>query len=532
MNQKIITSTSIVPGTISPPANPLEELTLAKQKELELIQQKVRLQYGLPHIYGWKFYKWAKAYWDSHNKITLISAANQISKSSTQIRKHIHWATAIQEWPKLWPTQPRQFWYLYPTRDVAHIEFKKKWEPEFMPREEFKDDKQYGWKQELYHNRIFAIHWNSGVSTYFKTYAQDVQDLQTGTVHRIDLDEETPEELMSELFMRLAATDGHMSGVFTPTIGQDYWAAAFEFGSPEERFKDAFKQQVSMYDCLTYADGTPSHWTVEKIERAKAACKTEADIQRRIYGKFVVSEGLKYPSFHPVKNRKPFHYLPKNWLYFAGVDIGGGGEAHASAIVILGVSPDYKQGRVVDGWMGSGEITTVSDVVRRYIELTKPYPYVRLFYDWASKDFHTIATDMGLNPEPAEKNHAIGEALLNTLFKNNMLMIYDSPQLNPLVFQLKNLKNSTPKGKAKDDFPDALRYACAKVPWNWDGLILNAPEAGPPKIITRQEQLDKDRRDFALGLAERGGLITADTEIEAWNSLFGYGREDEQADNP
>lgn len=496
------------------------DVVSAKNRELELLQEKIRLQTGLPHIYGWKFYEWARSYFETRNKISLLSAANQISKSSTQIRKHIHWATATDIWPQLWGNQPRQFWYLYPTRDVAHIEFRKKWEPEFMPRNEFKEDKQYGWKAEFYHNRIFAIHWNTGVSTYFKTYAQDVQDLQTGTVSRIDLDEEPLEEIMSELFMRLAATDGYMSAVFTPTMGQDYWSLAFEIGSKDERFKSAWKRQVSMYECLKYEDGSPSHWTVEKIERAKAACKSDADIQRRIYGKFVISEGLKYPSFHPQKNRKVGHHVPKDWSFWCGVDVGSGGDAHPAAIAIVAVSPDFKMGRVVDGWRGDGVITTAADVVKKCQEMIKPFPMCRVKYDWASADFNTIATDMGLQVEKAEKNHLIGEGVLNTLFKNNMLMIYDHEQLDPLVTELKNLKNSTAKGRAKDDFVDALRYACSSVPWNWDALVVREPKAKERELTQREKDI-KARRDFYNGDDGRDGLVTADDEIHAWNQLMG-----------
>ena len=496
------------------------DLIKTKRSELELLEEKIRLQEGLPHIYGWKFYKWARQYFESHNKICILMAGNQISKSSSQIRKNIHWATSPDLWPSLWPTQPRQFWYLYPTRDVAHIEFKKKWEPEFMPRNEFKDHPTYGWKHEYYHNRIFALHFNTGVSIYFKTYAQDVQDLQTGTVHFMSLDEEAPEEIMSELFMRLAATDGNLSAAFTPTLGQEYWTEAFEIGQPNERFKGGLKLNVSMYDCLHYEDGTPSHWTEEKIERAIAACKSEADVQRRIFGKPVVSEGLKYPSYSSRKNRKPHHPLPKNWFYYAGVDVGGGGDAHPAAITIVAVSPDYKMGRVVDGWRGDDIDTSTTDIARKLMEMIKPYDSVNIKYDWGSKDFYLTATAMGLHVEPAEKGHSIGEGTLNTLFKNGMLLIYDLPQLIPLDQELRNLRISTNKKNAKDDFVDSLRYAVTSVPWNWDALILRDP-IKPEKVLSPYERELAARRKFVVG-DEDDGLITIESEIEAWNELMNY----------
>jgi len=498
---------------------PLDNALNPKLEELQLLEQKLELQKNVPHLHGWKLYKWAQEYWDSKDKVQLICAANQISKSSTQIRKHIHWATAVDLWPKLWRTKPLQFWYLYPTRDVAHVEFMKKWVPEFLPRGEYRHDHPvYGWKPEIYHSRIFAIHWNSGVSTYFKTYSQDVQDLQTGTVYKLDLDEEPLEDLMPELFMRLAATDGYLSAVFTPTIGQEYWRAAIEEKGSYERFPTAFKRQVSMYDCLYYADGTKSPWTLEQIKRAENACKSPQEIEKRIYGKFTVAEGLKYPSFHRLRNRKPGHPLPKDWTVWCGVDPGSGGDNHPAAIALVGVSPDWKQARVFKGWRGDGQITTAGDVVQKVIEMTAGMDHVRILYDWGCRDFFTIATDMGLQVEPAEKSHMVGETMLNVLFKNQMLWVYDIPELDPLCIELATLKSSTQKTKAKDDFVDALRYACSKVPWNWESIRSDLVTPIQVKKTPRELEIEA-RRKILLGEPD-DGLVDIDEEIKAWNGLM------------
>lgn len=495
---------------------------------LKLLEQKVKYQELLPHLHGWKFYKWARDYFESLNKVTLICAANQISKSSTQIRKHIHWATNPSLWPSLWRTQPSMFWYCYPTRDVAHIEFEKKWEKEFLPKGEFRHDHPiYGWKKELYHNRIFAIHWNSGVSTYFKTYAQNVQDLQTGTVYRLDLDEEPPEELMSELSLRLASTDGYMSAVFTPTIGQEFWRQAIEERGSKERYPDAFKRQVSMYDCLTYADGSKSPWSLAQIRRAENSCKNQNEIDRRVHGKFVVAEGLKYGTFHKLHNRKPGHPVPKSWSIWFGVDIGSGGEDnHPSAITVVAVSPDWKEGRVVDGWRGDGEVTTAGDVVVRAQAMSRLYSSPVIKYDFGCRDFFTIATEAGLPVAPAEKNHIIGEHVLNVLFKNKMLWIYDYPQLDPLCTELSMLKNATPKRQAKDDFVDSLRYAVASIPWDWSS-ITEEPASTEPKLsaeeLRKQEEL-KNRRDWATEQEDK--LLSIEEELASYNELMGNGEGD------
>lgn len=501
---------------------------LEKLERLQLLEAKIHLQANLPHLHGWKLYQWAKDYWDSLEKIQLICAANQISKSSTQIRKHIHMATSIDEWPKWWRNTPRMFWYLYPTRDVAHVEWEKKWVPEFMPRNEFKDHPQYGWRQELFHNRIFAIHWNSGVSTYFKTYKQDVQDLQTGTVAKLDLDEECPEELMSELMMRLAATDGYLSAVFTPTLGQEYWRQAIEERGKYERFPGAFKRQVSMFDCLKYADGSNSPWTEEQITRAINSCKSPQEVERRVYGKFIVADGLKYPSFHRQKNTKPGHPIPKTWSHWVGVDPGSGGDNHPAAISIVAVSPDWRQGRVWKGWRGDGVVTTAGDCVTKTMEMIRGLDNVRVFYDWGCRDFFTIAQQAGLQVEAAEKSHAIGEPILNVLFKNQMLWIYDYPELDPLCLELSSLKSSTAKNKAKDDFIDSVRYAVTKVPWDWEAILgTKVIEAAAKPKLSNQAQAIQDRRDYWDGKQKEESLITIDQELDEWNTLMNdpYGME-------
>jgi len=80
-----------------------------KLEQYKLLQEKRKIQALLPHLYSWPWYPWARAFFESRNKINLLCAANQISKSSTQIRKCIHWATATELWPSLWKTTPRQF---------------------------------------------------------------------------------------------------------------------------------------------------------------------------------------------------------------------------------------------------------------------------------------------------------------------------------------------------------------------------------------------------------------------------------------
>lgn len=445
---------------------------------LKALERKKFLQEHLPHLYGWKWYPWAKSFFDctpDQNRDCMMVAANQISKSSTMIRKCIRMATDKERWKDWWPTNPNQFWYFYPTKDIATVEFDQKWIKEFLPRGEMKDDPVYGWTAEYVSKKIHALHFNSGVTVYFKSYEQGATLLQTSSVHAIFADEEMPQELYDEINVRRISpsVQGQFNTVFTATLGQPFWRETFEErGTRYERFPDAFKLNVSMYDCLTYDDGSPSPWTPEYIRQIERSCKSQAEILRRVYGRFVVDEDLKYQGFTREKNLVPKHKLPKGWLVYSGVDVGSGGRGHPAAIIFVATNKDFNKGRVFLGWRGDGIQTSAGDVLEKYKELRGTLKPVAQFYDWQSRDFLTMA-QRSSPPEPfqpANKSHQLGEQLMNSLFKNGMLKIYDDPELRKLVTELENLRSSTNKSSAKDDMIDALRYAITSIPWSFEHL--------------------------------------------------------------
>lgn len=488
-----------------------------KLEKLRLLEEKQALKEGLPHLHGYPFYRWAKLFFDSTNRYNFLCAANQISKSSTQIRKSIHWATEPKLWKKLWRrTRPFQFWYLYPTKEVATIEFEKKWTKEFLPSGKYKTHPQYGWRAEYRNKNIWAIHFNTGVTIYFKTYMTDVSALQTGTVHSVFCDEELPYDLYPELNMRIQAVEGYFHMVFTATLNQAEWFDTMEGKGKNEKFPHAFKQQISMFDCLEYEDGTPSPWTVERINQIINSCGTDAEVQRRVYGKFVSEKGLKYPSFSRTENVKPPMAIPKDWFWYSGVDIGGGGDGHPAAMVFIAVRPDYRYARVVKGWRGdSTQLTTSTDILEKYLELRGRQEMMGEFYDWQSKDFSIVADRNGVPLQKADKGHETGENLLNALFKNGMIDINDTPELKPLVDELSSLRNTTPKKHAKDDFIDALRYSTSRIPFDFSwitGEVLIKKEK--PLTIDEQRSQESQELDEVWGVQE---------EIDAMNELYEEG---------
>lgn len=501
---------------------------LARKRELVALKERqVQLREGLPFLYGWKWYSWARDFFESTSKLNFLCAANQISKSSTQIRKCIDWATNQEKWPRLWPhKRPIQFWYLYPTLAQANIEFLTKWQ-QFLPRGEFKDHPVYGWREEKKQGNIYAIHFNSGVHVFFKTYAQDEQALQTGTCDVIFCDEELPVELYDELVFRISASDGYFHMVFTATLGQEFWRLVMQPGErEEEKLPEAAKWVVSMYDCRTYEDGTPSHWTEEKIQQVKNRCKNSLEILKRVYGHFVRDdEGKKYPAFDVKRHMVPKHPVPANWVTYAGVDVGGGGRSHPGAVVFVKVSPDFRAGRVFLGWRGDGtHDTTAGDIYNQYRSLRDSHKLspVMKCYDWSSKDFKTISDRVGDAFIPADKDHERGEQIINTLFKNDMLFIFEDEELQKLAAELIALRKDQPKNKAKDDFCDALRYALTRIPWDWSAITGAMPDGyEPPKTPLNPIQQElADRRSHFEQEAHDRACEQIQAEIDEWNELF------------
>lgn len=505
---------SINAPTVRTPKTTTEELEVKIRKK-QLLEQKLELRENLPHLFGFKLYKWQREYIDSTAKMNLIVAGNQLGKSLCNILKLVRWATEPSLWPKLWKNRPIQFWYLLPTKDLVTTEFNTKWVPEVLPKGPYKDHPQYGWQAEFRNKHLWAIHFNTGVSIYMHTYEQDVHHLQAATVDAIFVDEEVPWELMPELLLRINARDGYFCSVMTPTRGQEMWRKCFEVSGDGEVFPEAFKQRVTMYDCRTFEDGSPSQWTEDRIRQTINRLGTQQEIDLRVHGRFVQTEGLILSAFRRERNLKPVTPKPDGWFWYAGVDIGGGQGGSLPGIAIIAVRPDFQFARVIHSWRGDpSKIYTASDILDKYLEMRGSQVMAGEYYDYASKDFGTWAIRAGIGFQPAEKSRDIGFPLLNTLFKNEMLIIDDTEENQDLVGEILNLRHNQNKRHAMDHVVDALRYGVTKIPFNLEGISGEKIILPTPKILT----ID----DHRLGKEEEfdSGLWSFDEEVDLWNEMI------------
>lgn len=391
----------------------------------------------LPHLHAFPLYKWSHDFIESDNKNQFLCAANQISKSSSLIRKAIHWATETDLWPKLWKHKPTTFWYLYPSKDMATTEFSEKWVKLFLPKKELKLHPKYGWEEKFQYGTIHHIEFNSGITLYFKSYEQSVTALQGTSVDFIGCDEECPVKYFPEINARRFATNGYFCNVFTATLGQKFWYDTIErVGHSDERFKSAFKRQVSMYDCLKYyksKEKTP--WTKKRIEEVIESCENESEVQRRVFGRFILDRNILYGSFDKAVNfvdKLPDLLTHERYL---SVYIG---KENMTGIVQFAVNPERTEVYLENYFQ---KVMNPVDLFLDVRILKKNKEVLGQYINESANDFIEISASAGEGFIPTKLSVDGTEKLVNSLFRTGSLKILSTlPSKDSLLFQLESMK--------------------------------------------------------------------------------------------
>lgn len=507
------------------------QLLQLKRKELEKIKKQKELESILPHLYV-PMYAWQRKIHESTNRVNLLTAANQIGKSSSLIRRAVANCTDQKRWERMWGknVKPRQFWYFYPDGATLEKEIETKWVPDWLPRGPMERDAQYGWKLTKKSSNYNAIHFNAGPIIYFQMYTKSVSNVQAGSIYELYADEELPMEFYDELMFRLTATSGIFTSGFTPTLNQLFWKQAMEGNKILPR---ALKMSVSMYECLKYEDGSPSRiMTMEKIREAEDKCKNETERQRRIYGKFVTESGRTYFGFEFDRNVVA-PYDIKGWYIYAAVDYGSGADLeavargrqaknHPAAIIFIAVRSDYRRGAIFKSWRGDNIKTTAGDVFNKYVELSKGMPIVQACYDSAAADFGTIADRNSVSFVKADKARGAGEDLVNTLFKHKMLDIFDDdPENLKLAGELSHIMITNQSGDAKkdDDLADANRYACMLIPWDLSAVKDQSAEELKDSEYKSRPMTEEEHQAMQIKMRRGEEVDGPKDQIDGWGEL-------------
>lgn len=473
---------------------------------------KAKFRSELPHLYGFKHFKWSREFWESTNRYTFLTMSNQSGKSIISIRKAIRMATDIDFQRRCFKTTASYGVYFYPALKLATREFKQKWVKEVLPRGDMKDDPKYGWTSEDKDGEIYAVHFKNGFTIYFFSYNQKVGDMQAMSPSFISADEEMPSNLWGEISARLMASKGLFSLVCTPTLGEELWRKVFELNF----MPNAKVIKATMYDTIKFEDGSAGLRTVAEIEDFKAKLPTPRDVAIRVYGKFAKAEGLVYPTFDIDRTIVPPLAEAQTWPCYAGIDIGSGGTGHPAAICFVAVRPDFKQARVVKSWCGnSSETTTSVDILRKYQQMKVGLHVIAAFYDYSSREFGLQALADNELVMPAEKSHDISESLLNVLFKHGMLLFEESDEALAMSGEIQTLKIGEKKQNAKDDRIDSLRYAVVRIPFDTSHVgaateVKKAVVKIDPNDRTQYQTENLNKNVFSDHIEQ---------EIEYWNSL-------------
>ena len=530
-------------------------------EELKMVHDHISrahiVDVDLPHRTR-KFYGWQKEFWDCKNTQMFLTAGNQVGKSEIQIRRDIERAGNKNLWKGLWETTPTHGWYMYPDKTTLDIEFNQKWVNLLPGRTHILDKRSdFYWRRfpRSDAKQIEAIEFGSGYTIYFFTYTKRPTTLQAQSVFQISTDEELPIKHYEELQFRLSATKGYFSMAFTATLGQELWRRTMQPEQfEEEQFPGAWKKSVSQYDCMYFDDGTPGIYTPEMIADNIRKCSSQAEVQRRVFGRFVVDSDRLVPTFDAKRHVIAKSPIPDGWQVRGAVDLGSGGaHGHPAAILFLATDPKPKptRGKFFLGWKGTaGYETTSGDVYERYARMRdgnslKP---IRQIYDYESAEFRIVASRHHDPFVKANKNRDEGIPLLNTLFQHDALEIMLDPELGKLISECTIAKPAKSKtSKTGDDLVDTARYLVMDVLWDLplilSGVCKKEKEVeqiravsekisqetaknmdNPEKIVEKEEDFrEKQRREQAEWYEKQrkeGGMYA--DEFEEINSNLGY----------
>ncbi len=513
------------------------EARLIEAQRKKLLEQRERYKAGLPFLYGHKWYFWQRQFFESRCAMRLMTVANQCGKSSVHQWDKINRATNFKLWEELWPgRKPDLFWFWMTDEETIDREVKLKWK-RWLPQGDFKDSEQYGWKLDANRKEeeVKGIIFNSGVYLQFLAFSKSTINVQSATVWDMGVDEEMPVKFWDEAYQRISSTGEYFSAAFTATLNQPMWWRAMEGKGESEMFPDAFKMQVSKYDCLHFDDGSPGLYTKEQVDKQSAACSTESQRRRRIFGGFAPESGLKFHAFDPARHYIAEKKIPEDWYRYSAVDIGSGDDAnrkrgarpnHPAAFYFVAVRPDFRLGYVYKGRRIDNEQTTAGDVYNSYVIERGTDVMTVEKYDYHSKDFRIISDRNGESFIEADKNHARGEEVVNTLFENDMLYLFDTPEIRKMGEEMLTLMKMTDKRVAIDDACDTLRYAVVDIPWDWTLIqgkepdIRDKPKRPEPPKLTAEEYAENERqRGFADNEGGAGDEFAQ--EIDYWNNLYG-----------
>ncbi len=215
----------------------------------------------------------------------------------------------------------------------------------WLPKDTIKDTvRKPGVPDAKYH--LLVNHVSGGVSKL--TFLVYDMGKETWMAHKSDyvwLDEEPPEDIMSQAIRSIVDTGGSITMTFTPENGttgvvktvEDQWSmhqAGWNdvSGSKFTVIRGTFHYNFTVKKRLS---GEKGHLTKDKIESALTAMMPH-EIRMRAEGIPLLGSGLVFP--YPQEQLSiPSFEIPVHWMRIGGIDFG---YTHATAVVWLAIDPE------------------------------------------------------------------------------------------------------------------------------------------------------------------------------------------------
>lgn len=554
------------------------ELELVK-KELALLRFEQRDRELNPHKY-YDLYSWQDEFINCSKPRQYLTAANQVGKSVALMLKAHKLCTDVDFRFKQWgKNQPKMGWYVLPSQGHINDFFYTKWLPEILSKGEAKEKGPYAWTLIKEGNNVKGIRFlATNCILSFVTTGSRATNLQGRSLGFVIFDEEPPVSMLAEIEMRTASFNDEITGkstailafAFTPTSGQDYFKKIFCFNDrsflrfiPDDLkaiyFFDkelneyrtcsvkqeedelypisdqVYKRRVSTFEAITFKSGRAGKYTEARIRELIKMQPSKRDALIRVFAAFEKDDngGLLYPNFNRDKHIKivtnPNIYQSAQGIFTAGIDYGSGTN-HTSAIAITHINPTCNRATVIKLWRGTmGIRTTADDVVKKYIEMSAGLNIDFPFYDWAAADLDTVYWRMtGKNLIQAQKSHEIGQNLIDTLYKNDLLEIIarkGDPYIEWLANEYENLTADQKKNHRTDDLSDAIRYSLAGVAhlFNLEELSPDFKNKVNAEKITKKKEIPEDYGVRSWKNVKEKEINSDDwieKEIDEWANLF------------
>jgi hypothetical protein len=168
-------------------------------------------------------------------------------------------------------------------------------------------------------------------------------------------------------------------------------------------------------------------------------------------------------------------------------------------------------------------------VLEKYIEMSRGLRVVQAWYDFGAKDLGILAERAGINLNKADKARGYGADTMNTLFRHQMLSIFQGDeQLDKLSGELLTVMSNQGTTKEGDDLVDAARYCVVGIPWDLTGIEAMQDDSevkAPPRPMTEQELIEEQIM-LRRGIDPRRekhepGWDEMEREFDEWNDQYG-----------